>query len=138
MAPSETLRSGKMPVGCLGQSGPKGLDVADSNLYLHNGLNGSTGETNGTESDASRQAEEIALMQQTLLLQIFRVEKDERQGAVSPRTFLSCTTCSPYAPNCCQVESGWSLLANFVKVNSKAVWNTPLVKAVNSLCFQVV
>jgi len=69
----------------------------------------------------------MAVMQHTLLIQIFRVNND---------TTLSCTTCSPFSPVCCQVESGWSVLSKVVEVNSKCVWNQHLVRAINSLSFQ--
>ena len=108
-----------MPVGCLGGST---RTTADSTLYLNNG------EVQDQGSEASRQAETMAVMQHTLLIQIFRVNND---------TTLSCTTCSLFSPVCCQVESGWTVLSKVVEMNSKCVWNQPLVRAVNSLSFQV-
>ena len=108
-----------MPVGCLGGST---RTTADSTLYLNNG------EVQEQGSEASKQAETMAVMQHTLLIQIFRVNND---------TTLSCTTCSPFSPVCCQVESGWSVLSKVVEVNSKCVWNQHLVRAINSLSFQV-
>ena len=108
-----------MHVGCLGGST---RTTADSTLYLNNG------EVQDQGSEASRQAETMAVMQHTLLIQIFRVNND---------TTLSCTTCSLFSPVCCQVESGWTVLSKVVEMNSKCVWNQPLVRAVNSLSFQV-
>ena len=70
----------------------------------------------------------MELMQQTLLIQIFRVE--------SPAT-LSCSTYSSFSRTCCQVESGWQVLSALVATNSRAVWSLPLTRAVNSLRLQV-
>ena len=108
-----------MPVGCLGGST---RTTADSTLYLNNE------EDQDQGSEASRQAETMAVLQHTLLVQIFRVNND---------TTLSCTTCSLFSPVCCQVESGWTVLSKVVEVNSKCVWNQPLVRAVNSLSFHL-
>jgi len=114
----------KMPVGCL--SGGRSVGDADSTLYLNSDGMGPNQESG---SDASRQADQMAVMQQTLLVQIFRIPQDEGN-------ILSCQTCSTFSSSCCQTESGWSALACLVEANSKAVWNLPLVRAVNSLCFQ--
>lgn len=107
-----------MPVGCLGGSTRA---AADSTLYLNNGAVQESG------SEASKQAEIIAVMQQTLLVQIFRVDSDAS---------LSCSTCSSFSSVCCQAESGWAVLSQVVQTNSQCVWNQPLVRAINSLSFQ--
>ena len=36
-----------------------------------------------------------------------------------------------------QVDSGWAVMAGLVRVNSEAVWCPGLVRAVNSLRYQV-
>merc|ERR550517_2303926 len=66
-------------------------------------------------------------MQQTLLIQIFRMESS---------TSLSCSTCSSFSRTCCQVDSGWQVLSSLVATNSRAVWSPPLTRAVNSLRLQ--
>jgi len=107
-----------MPVGCLGGSTRA---TTDSTMYLNNG------DVQEPGSEASRQAETIAVMQHTLLVQIFRVNSEAS---------LSCSTCSSFSPVCCQTESGWNILSKVVQSNSQCVWNQPLVKAINSLSFQ--
>lgn len=107
-----------MPVGCLGGSTRA---TTDSTLYLNNG------QVQEPGSEASRQAETIAVMQHTLLVQIFRVDSESS---------LSCATCSSFSPVCCQTESGWAVLSQVVQANSQCVWNQPLVRAINSLSFQ--
>ena len=101
----------KMPVGCLGAPAQPS----------------SPGSRGGGEA-ATIQAERMELMQQTLLIQIFRVE--------SP-TSLSCSTCASFSRTCCQAESGWQVLSALVATNSRAVWSPPLTRAVNSLRLQV-
>ena len=110
-----------MPVGCLGLSGSS----ADSTLYLN--------------SEASRQAERIEVMQSRLLIQIFRALPLPLPLPASPGSpgQLSCSVCSPHSPVCCQTVPGWQVMADLVKANSEAVWNLDLVRAVNTLNYQV-
>ena len=54
-----------------------------------------------------------------------------------PQESLSCSTCSSFSPSCCQVESGWDVLGALVRQGSLASWDPSLVRAVNSLSFQV-
>ena len=110
-----------MPVGCLGLSG----SVADSTLYL-------SGEA-GEAAPASRQAEMLEVMQSRLLIQIFRAQP----GSPGSPGQVSCSVCSPHSPVCCQTVSGWQVMADLVKANSEAVWNMDLVRAVNTLSYQV-
>ena len=114
-----------MPVGCLGLSG----SVADSTLYL-------SGEASEA-SPASRQAEIIEVMQSRLLIQIFRVLPSNPSSPSSSSSQLSCSVCSPHSPVCCQTVPGWQVMADLVKANSEAVWNLELVRAVNTLNYQV-
>ena len=104
-----------MPVGCMGHPARNTSHTgADSRVQ---------------DSKARRQTgESIALMQHTLLLQIFRTESSAA---------LSCPTCLSFSHSCCQVESGWSILCKVVEANCQCVWNMPLVKAVSGLKFQV-
>ena len=69
----------KMPVGCLGAPAPPSPASREAPASL---------------------AEKMELMQQTLLIQIFRMESS---------TSLSCSTCSSFSRTCCQVDSGWQV-----------------------------
>ena len=101
-----------MPVGCLGVSG----SAADSSLYL--------------SVEAGQQVERIEVMQSRLLIQIFRVEEVGQER-------LACPSCSPHSEVCCQQVPGWRVMADLVRANTEAVWNMALVKAVNTLSYQV-
>lgn len=102
-----------MPVGCLGVSG----SAADSSLYL--------------SVEAGKQVERIEVMQSRLLIQIFRVQET---GQVES---LTCPACYPHTEACCQLVPGWRVMADLVRANTEAVWNMALVKAVNTLTYQV-
>ena len=80
------------------------------------------------------QVETIALLQDKLLIQIIRSEDTNNSDK---ETGLRCSTCHHLSGQCCQVEQGWTVMASFVRANCEAVWNQPLVRAVNSLIFQV-
>ena len=69
-----------MPVGCLGAPAPPSPASREAPASL---------------------AEKMELMQQTLLIQIFRMESS---------TSLSCSTCSSFSRTCCQVDSGWQVV----------------------------
>merc|ERR1711963_402912 len=63
----------------------------------------------------------IALMQHTLLIQIFRLN-DSQYGGLSEKgnnSSLQCPTCSQWSNVCCQMESGWSVLASIVTTLSR-------------------
>ena len=107
-----------MPVGCLGVSSRSG--AADSSLYLNQA-------DNAAEKKVETMVENIEIMQQRLLIQLMRL------GPRGDRAQLPCDTCEV----CCQADSGWSLMADLVRVNSEAVWCPGLVRAVNSLRYQV-
>ena len=70
----------EMPVGCLGAPAPPSPASREAPASL---------------------AEKMELMQQTLLIQIFRMESS---------TSLSCSTCSSFSRTCCQVDSGWQVV----------------------------
>ena len=66
-----------MPVGCLGDAGRSAAN-GGSSLYLSNNKGAAESGGRGAES-ASRQAERFALMQETLLMQIFRCDQAAQQ-----------------------------------------------------------
>ena len=111
-----------MPVGCLGVSSRSG--AADSSLYLN--------QADSAGDKVETMVENIEIMQQRLLIQLMRLPESSRGG---PQ--LLCDTCQPLTELCCQADSGWSLMADLVRINSEAVWCPSLVRAVNSLRYQV-
>ena len=117
-----------MPVGCLGVGS---RSHADSSLYLDN-IDSASGQDGDQVSD---KVDTFQLLQHKLLIQIFRVEQVQLTASTGSR--LTCVTCQPWAEQCCQVDSGWSVMESLVSANSEAVWNQTLVKAVNSLTYQV-
>ena len=76
----------------------------------------------------------LAVMQHTLLIQIFRIRDDRSPEAP---VSLSCPTCAPWSDVCCQVESGPRVLGCLVRANTRAVWNTGLMRALARLRYQV-
>ena len=50
---------------------------------------------------------------------------------------LCCPTCAQWSPVCCQVERGALVLASLVTANTRAVWNTGLLRALARLRYQV-
>ena len=118
-----------MPVGCLGVGS---RSHADSSLYLDNIDRDHSSEHSSAQ--VSDQVETIALLQDKLLIQIIRSEDTNNSDK---ETGLRCSTCHHLSGQCCQVEQGWTIMASFVRANCEAVWNQPLVRAVNSLIFQV-
>ena len=83
--------------------------------------------------DRSR-CDPLAVMQHTLLIQIFRIRDDSSPEAP---VSLSCPTCAPWSEVCCQVESGPRMLGCLVRANTRAVWNTGLMRALARLRYQV-
>ena len=113
-----------MPVGCLGVSSRSG--AADSSLYL-NQVDSAAGDTVET------MVENIEIMQHRLLIQLMRLTDGGGRGG----PLLACDACDQVGELCCQVDSGWAVMADLVRVNSEAVWCPGLVRAVNSLRYQV-
>lgn len=74
-----------------------------------------------------------AVMQQTLLIQV--LPSHHHGDNISTR--VQCPTCSPWSPQCCQMVSGWSVLANIVSANSDTVWNQALVRTLARIQYQV-
>ena len=113
-----------MPVGCLGVSSRSG--AADSSLYL-NQADSAMGDTVET------MVENIEIMQHRLLIQLMRLTDGGGRGGPQ----LACDACDQVEELCCQADSGWAVMAGLVRVNSEAVWCPGLVRAVNSLRYQV-
>ena len=115
-----------MPVGCLGVSSRSG--AADSSLYL----NQADSKDSAAGEKVETMVENIEIMQRRLLIQLMRLTEASRGG---PQ--LACDECEQLSDLCCQADSGWSVMADLVRVNSEAVWCPGLVRAVNSLRYQV-
>ena len=116
-------RDSRMPVGCLGVSSRSG--AADSSLYLNQA-------DSAAEDKLETMVENIEIMQRRLLIQLMRLTEATRG---TPQ--LACDECEQLSDLCCQADSGWSVMADLVRVNSEAVWCPGLVRAVNSLRYQV-
>ena len=113
-----------MPVGCLGVSSRSG--AADSSLYL-NQADSAAGDKVET------MVENIEIMQHRLLIHLMRLPDGGGRGGPQ----LACDACDQVGELCCQADSGWAVMADLVRVNSEAVWCPGLVRAVNSLRYQV-
>ena len=108
---SDSQWSQVMPVGCLGVGS---RSQADSSLYLDN-IDSAPGQDGDQVSD---KAETFHLLQHKLLIQIFRVEPQQLTASSgSGGSKLTCTTCQPWSEQCCQVDSGWSVMASLVSAN---------------------
>ena len=127
----------KMPVGCL--SGENTMPrKADMEVVV--------------TSSVLNAADQFAFMQQTLLLQIFRVgdrvlPSPQRNG--SPNSLSSsgsssgvsmsngkvndCPTCAPFTDHCCQNENGLNLFQDFKLANSNCYWDQKLADGINGL-----
>ena len=130
-----------MPVGCLGDAGRSAAN-GGSSLYLSNNKGAAeNGGGRGTAESASRQAERFALMQETLLMQIFRCDRAAQQDGEghnrSQDEAGDCPNCTAFSDQCCQHDTGIRIFQEFQETNWQGFWNAPLVKAVSSLRFQV-
>ena len=126
-----------MPVGCLGDAGRSAAN--GSSLYLSNNKGAAESGGRGAES-ASRQAERFALMQETLLMQIFRCDQAAQQDGGHNRSqdeAGDCPNCTAFSDQCCQHDTGIRIFQEFQETNWQCFWNAPLIKAVSSLRFQV-
>ena len=111
-----------MPVGCLG-GGSHELQ-APSNGPMDIIMTSSVLNT----------ADQFAFMQQTLLMQIFRV------GSVADSSVgsLTCPTCIAFSDQCCQRESGMQLFREFIEANLHyGVWDQASSDALSSLRYAV-
>jgi len=121
-----------MPVGCLGGDGAAAC-VA----------NGSAAEEVSLDvmvtSAVLNAAEQMAFMQQTLLLQIFRTTTTTTDGRASSSSSSSssstsaCPTCAAFGEQCCQTENGVDLFREFVEINLQCYWDAKLTEALTTL-----
>ena len=84
----------------------------------------------------SSQVETIALMQQTLLIQIFRREQGELGGRLLQGEG-ECPPCHAFSTQCCQEVEGLQVFQEVQESNSIHFWNLPFLKAVLGLKYQV-
>ncbi len=117
----------KMPVGCLGGGG---------NSAAHIGGNASDMEVIVTSS-VLNSADQFAFMQQTLLMQIFRVHHPSSASSSSSGSSnhsLNCPTCIAFNDQCCQMENGIQLFHEFLEANLHcSVWDQKLSDALSHL-----
>ena len=122
-----------MPVGCLGDATHDGSVTNMDTIVTSSTLNS---------------ADQFAFMQQTLLLQIFRVTPTttsrDGNGHGSPEVQngdsnsdhganLNCPTCIAFSDNCCQGESGLQLFQEFQDINLQCYWDAKLSEAIANL-----
>ncbi len=161
-----------MPVGCLGETSTCGMGLGgnshDGNSHYSNGSSHSNNckDSSATELDVVitssvlNAADQFAFMQQTLLLQIFRIPAHDVQGQnsrgrrapsalsestssnssssyngsnVSSNNLPSCPTCIAFADQCCQLENGIELFHDFVEINLQCYWDSRLTEALSNL-----
>ena len=127
-----------MPVGCLGDASAASLggSVADMDIIV--------------TSSILNTAEQFAFMQQTLLMQIFRIpttstetNPDGRHSSNSSETTSSssansgrdypCPTCVAFSDQCCQMDNGGELYQEFLELNLQCNWEAKIVEALGSL-----
>jgi hypothetical protein len=78
-------------------------------------------------------------MQQTLLMQIFRIHEDPASGSptrsspTSEDGSILCPTCVGFSDHCCQQDHGLDLFHGFVEANLNCHWDLKLAEAVSSL-----
>ena len=122
-----------MPVGCLG-------NAARGHKEEPFHKNGPTFETILTSSRLNS-SDQFAFMQQTLLMQVFRIHDDngsteERNGsspAASDDGSILCPTCVGFSDQCCQMDSGIDIFQAFIEANVNCHWDLKLAEAVSSL-----
>ena len=144
-----------MPVGCLGGiSGSNGRPYGDDRPGGSREGGGQDMEVIVTSSVLNA-AEQFAFMQQTLLMQIFRINPNAsanlingNSGLGNPLTNsalaassasptqspLTCPTCIAFSDQCCQHENGLSLFQEFIEANIHCcVWEQRLSDVLASL-----
>lgn len=154
-----------MPVGsCLGSDHTSTLQYGGGHAHSASSNGDSRGETPMEvimTSAVLNTAEQFAFMQQTLLMQIFRVPGPPNQGQIqrsSPQAFESlsssgsssssnsggrnssnndfmpvCPTCIAFSDQCCQLEAGMVLFHEFLETNLQGFWDAKLSEALVSL-----
>lgn len=99
----------KMPVGCLGGMIGGGSSSGPSKLEA----NGDPMEVIVTSSVLNA-ADQFAFMQQTLLMQIFRLNQESERASSSSS---NCPTCIAFSDHCCQEDNGNRLFQEFIEAN---------------------
>ena len=137
-----------MPVGCLG-----GISGSNGRPYGDDRPGG--GRESGQDmevivtSSVLNAAEQFAFMQQTLLMQIFRINPNSSANSINGNSGLgnpltnpapaassplTCPTCIAFSDQCCQHENGLSLFQEFIEANIHCcVWEQRLSDALASL-----
>ena len=147
----EVKTRSKMPVGCLGGiSGSNGRPYGDDRPGGGREGGGQDMEVIVTSSVLNA-AEQFAFMQQTLLMQIFRINPNSSANSIngnsglgnpltnsgpaaSSTSPLTCPTCIAFSDQCCQHENGLSLFQEFIEANIHCcVWEQRLSDALASL-----
>ena len=90
--------------------------------------------------------DQTRLMQHTLLIQIFRTHVPgpgspcPAAAAVScpAAAAVSCPSCAVWSARCCQLESGWGVLAALLAANTATGWDTALATSLHALTYQVI
>ena len=104
-----------MPVGCLG-----GKNMAE---------NGQKMDVIMTSSSLNA-ADQFAFMQQTLLMQIFRLNQNDPKEEKSS----NCPTCIAFSDRCCQENNGNRIFQEFIEANLHyCVWDQNSSDALYSL-----
>ena len=139
-----------MPVGCLGGiSGSNG-----GRPYGDDRAGGGGGHDMEVivTSSVLNAADQFAFMQQTLLMQIFRINPNSSTNSMNGNSGLgsplansaaastsqisplTCPTCIAFSDQCCQNENGLSLFQEFIEANIHCcVWEQRLSDALASL-----
>jgi hypothetical protein len=135
-----------MPVGCLGGGGGDGASAAA--VDLSTSCVASENDEHNLDvvmtSAVLNAAEQLAFMQQTLLLQIFRQSPNTNGGresaassssstTTSSSALTSCPTCAAFGEKCCQTENGFDLFREFVEINLQCYWDASLTEALSTL-----
>jgi hypothetical protein len=80
-------------------------------------------------------------MQQTLLVQIFRIHDDSgstddpirSSPTISDDGTILCPTCVGFSDQCCQMDSGLDIFNAFIEANVNCHWDLKLAEAISSL-----
>ena len=123
------IKSAEMPVGCLGGLG----NGSNGQNGGHYGQNGHQMDIIVTSSVLNA-ADQFAFMQQTLLMQIFRVNPPENRNTENRNPENCCPTCIAFSDRCCQEDPGKNLFDDFIEANLHyGVWFLNSSDALNSL-----
>ena len=133
----------KMPVGCLGGSSSNtGTNGNHNNHeFYHYSQESEPKMDIIVTSSVLNAADQFAFMQQTLLMQIFRLGNPNGNsangginGSNAVSGFNNCPTCIAFSDRCCQDDSGKGLFEEFIEANLHyCVWDQASSDALNSL-----